>query len=232
MKYLALCAIAALASTAKAFGTKGRLHGHHSTSMQNEHTESNVYALSTNNFIGNFASEASEIVMGLAEEDNAKALLDEPLKFFYGPKGDSSEADMSNEKNFQKTVAECLLTHEEDSVTKTKTVYLSLKDAEAYGKRIEDAKNKGEFGNEVHQNVRRHVQLTCKPVVIEDESKRCAMCLYSEILIPNKHIRYGHLGNTSVLECLNGYDNDLDKSSTARRYYINSADRYHPLCIA
>ncbi|GFE53691.1 transmembrane protein, putative [Babesia ovis] len=232
MKFLFVWVLAILVCPAIAVGTKGRFHASKSTHMHQEHMDAFDEDFSTNGFMANYDGDVALLLDDMVKQDNINALLDSPLKFFYSRKSGATEGTAGDKDELQRTVAECTLTQEEGSGSKSKTIYLSLKDAEDYGRRIEDAKRRINSANVEDIPVKHNIDLTCKSVVIDDETKRCHVCLYAEVLIPNKHIRYGHLGHTSVLECLNGYDNDLNKNTASRSYFINSAVNYHPVCIA
>ncbi|GBE59743.1 hypothetical protein BOVATA_012360 [Babesia ovata] len=239
MKYpLLLIAVASLRA-AEAFSTKIRHRGSESQYELNEDVHTNVEGLSTDSFIAHFGGDVAALVGGLVQDDNAEAVLSSPLNFFYSRKSEGASTMQPSNKDIQKTVAECVLTHHEATGPKSRKIYLSLKDAEEYGKRIEHAKARvrSETGmvtpaRSEQSASRGTMDLECKSVIVEDDAKKCNVCLYAEILVPNKHVRYGHIGKSSILECLNGYDTELGRNSSSRTYFINAPTRYHPVCIA
>ncbi|GIX66210.1 uncharacterized protein BcabD6B2_56460 [Babesia caballi] len=238
--YLAfLWAASVLLRPAAALGAKARRQGSHLTHGDGDNVINSAHCFSLDKFISLIGGAAVAGVGDMLDADIAAGLLETPLKFFYSRKNDSNSEPVPSEKDFQKTVAECVILHHEGAALKSKTIYLPLKDAEEWGKRIEEARLQAPVEpapaspEAPAQNAtRRPVEISCKPVTIEDETKKCNLCFYAELLVPQKHIRYGQVANTSVLECLNGYDNDICRPSTARPYYINSAAGHHPVCFA
>ncbi|KAK1934768.1 hypothetical protein X943_001159 [Babesia divergens] len=221
-----------------AFSNVARRQGTKSISTHNEECYSNSADHSTPKLISDPDRYMTQVFGNLLKDEGIDSLITAPLKFFYSRKKDVSEDGELNDKDLQKTVAECVLTHKENSEVLSKTIYLSLRDAEEYGKRLELAKHQkteepsiGGIKLGLNDTIKDSVELKCKSVVIEDETKKCNACLYVEVLIPSKHVRYGHVGSASILECLNGYDNGLNPNSADRSYFINSRERYHPVCI-
>ncbi|EDO06846.1 putative integral membrane protein [Babesia bovis T2Bo] len=232
MKFLFLYILFARIYAATALGTKTRVHPSINSSAQYEQALNEWENSASIGFCASYGTEIDHILDTLVKNDNTNALIGNPLNFFSSQREDISDNLDTGKDKIQKTVAECTLTHESTSGLSKKTVYLSLKDAEDYGKRIEDAKKRMLTTSMEESPVKHSIDLKCKSVVIADDSKRCQVCLYAEVVKPNKHIRYGHMGQSSVLECLNGYDTEVTDGSQRRSYFIISSANYHPICIA
>ncbi|CDR95859.1 hypothetical protein, conserved [Babesia bigemina] len=239
MKFPLLLIAAALLRAAEAFSTKTRHRGAESSYALSDDAHINMEGLSTDSFIAQFGGDVAVLVGGLVQDDSAEAAMSSPLNFFYSRKSEGSGSLQPSNKDIQKTVAECILTHHEAAGPKSRKIYLPLKDAEEYGKRIEHAKARVTpepamvtSARSEHGAARAPMDLVCKSVIISDDAKKCNVCLYAEILVPNKHVRYGHIGKASVLECLNGYDTELGRSGSSKTYFIDAPARYHPVCIA
>ncbi|AFZ80344.1 hypothetical protein BEWA_031970 [Theileria equi strain WA] len=184
-------------------------------------------------------------LIGLEQQRNSTSkFLDEdslgiPRNFlsFFSNKFFSSNSSDGSERKLERRIAECTLTNEDKDGVTVRTLYLPLKDAEEYAKRIENAKegtqirrfsNKTDDESEADANIK--VDFKCKTITIDDDTKKCSTCVYSEVMVPRRHMRFGHFGPATILECINGYDNNL--GSSERPYFVQEVQNYHPICLA
>ncbi|KAK2197236.1 hypothetical protein BdWA1_000235 [Babesia duncani] len=155
---------------------------------------------------------------------------------FFSDNGVSSSLSEETNREFIDRIAECKVTQHTPHGEKVGTFYMRLEDAQYYGKRIETAKNNADV--KMQDNIRNGnddcqysiTDFKCKPVTMDTEDVKCLFCMYSEILVPQHHIRQGTMKSSSVLECMNGYDRSL--STKVSRPYFISTTLYHPLCLA
>lgn len=159
------------------------------------------------------------------------------LLSFFSDKFFSSNSSDKNKRTLERRVAECTLTYEDKNGVVAQTLYLPLKDAEDYAKRMENASegtpgikffNKADDKSDVDST--KKVDFKCKTIILDDDTKKCSTCVYAEVLVPKSHIRYGYFGSATILECINGYDNNL--GSSERPYFVQETPNYYPICIA
>ncbi|KAK1442112.1 hypothetical protein BgAZ_401420 [Babesia gibsoni] len=181
--------------------------------------------------VDSFDDNIVDFFKAILREEESTASMKEPLKFFYGKKGATEENSDSGIDDFTNTVAECEVAEEVKGRRIHKTLYIKLADAEDLLKRFEEAKlaRNGQSGTSNALD-KGEPEITCKAVVINDESRKCKSCMYVEELSKKNHVRFGTIRQSTILSCVNGYDDVLDPRNQKKPWFIYSTAAYHPIC--
>lgn len=169
-----------------------------------------------------------------------------PVIFYTGNENQpsSSESESLNNGSSDNSIAECLLSEDENFSQVVQKFYMPLKDAGSFAKnfnsKVEVLGNSQERfkvlnleGRDPESDVSRvmkKMNIKCTAVRADSISETCKACLYFEEIVLKRHFRYGHMVDCGVMECMNGYDKKLT-NSPSKGYFFNDFVKYHPICI-
>uniref|UniRef100_A0A3B0MEW1 Uncharacterized protein n=1 Tax=Theileria annulata TaxID=5874 RepID=A0A3B0MEW1_THEAN len=169
-----------------------------------------------------------------------------PVNLYTGDENQpsSTESETYNDGSSDNSIAECLLSEDENFSQVVQKFYMPLKDAGSFAKNFNSkvevlGKNQEPFkvlnleGNDKDLDVSRAMRkmnIKCTAVRADSISETCKACLYFEEIVLKRHFRYGHMVDCGVMECMNGYDKKLSNSPN-KGYFFNDFVKYHPICI-